>query len=155
MWKGPGGITTHQSVDGQGCWVKTKHPEEAWQLCKEVASPAFEEINIKVGEGLQPSRKSVMKIYVEELRRKWPVLENVNLEVFREGMLQDVGGPEEMFTNDKLCKDQILKPAFDQVLLEDKAPVQLICEHSKVISRFNKGEIRLEQIGSELQKIKI
>jgi len=52
MWKGPGGITTHQSVDGQGVWSGTPYPEESWQLSKEIASAKFEELNITIGEGL-------------------------------------------------------------------------------------------------------
>lgn len=156
MWKGPGGITTHQSVDGQGVWSKTPHPEESWQLSMEIASPTFEKINFSdVGEGLQPSRKSVMPYYVDAMRKKWPILENVNMEVITEAMTLDLGGPEEMFNNDKVCKDQILKPAFDLVMLENKAPVDLICEHSKVIAKFNKGEIGIEDIGAELAKIKV
>ncbi len=156
MWKGPGGITTHQSVDGQGCWSKSKYPDESWQLSKEVASPYFEELNFGVGgEGLQPSRKSVMPKYVAAMRAKWPILEKVNLEVFTQAMEQDLGAPEEMFNNDQVCKTQILQPAFEQVMIENKAPVSLICEYSKVIPRFNKGEITIDQIGGELAKIKV
>jgi multiple sugar transport system substrate-binding protein len=155
MWKGPGGITTHQSVDGQGCWSKSKYPEAAWQLSKEVASAHFEELNFGPGgEGLQPSRKSVMPKWAAALRKKWPILEKVNLEVFVDAMTQDLGGPEEMFNNDQVCKTQILQPAFDQVMIECKAGPQLICEYSKVIPRFNKGEITIDQIGAELAKIK-
>jgi len=155
MWTGAGGKMTHQSVDGQGVWSQTPHPEESWQLCKEVASAEFEMLNITVGDGMQPSRKSVMPFYVDALRKQWPILEEVHLEVMAEAMTQDIPGPEEMFNNDKLCKDQILKPAFDLVFLENKAPVELICEHSKVVAKFNKGEIGVEDIGGELAKIRV
>ena len=155
MWTGAGGLGTHQSVDGQGVWSGSPHLEEAWQLCKEVASAEFEMLNITVGDGMQPSRKSVMPFYVDALREQWPILEKVDLEVMTAAMAQDIGGPEEMFNNDKLCKDQILKPAFDLVFLENKAPVDVICEHSKVIARFNKGEIGIEDIGGELAKIRV
>jgi len=40
-------------------------------------------------------------------------------------------------------------------MIECKAPVNLICEYAKVIPRFNKGEITIDQIGSELAKIKV
>lgn len=155
IWTGPGGMTTHQSVDGQGIWSGTSHLEESWQLCKEVASAEFEMLNITIGEGLQPSRKSVMPFYVGALREKWPILEKVRLEVITEAMLQDIGGPEEMFSNDMICKNQILQPAFERVMLENKAPVELICEHSKVVAKFNKGEIGIEDIGGELAKIRV
>jgi ABC-type glycerol-3-phosphate transport system substrate-binding protein len=155
-WAGPGGITTHQSVDGQSCWSAGKNPDMAWELCKFVASADFETLNQTLGEGVQPSRKSVMPIWAAERRKKWPILEQVNLEVFVEGMEKNYGAPEEMFAkNDYAAKHQILKPAFDQVTLENTAPVQLICEYSKVIGKLNKGEIGIENIGAEMEKIKL
>jgi multiple sugar transport system substrate-binding protein len=152
MWEGPGGITSHQSVDGQGAWSRTTHPDEAWLLVKEVASPTFEELNVRFG-GLQPSRKSVLPMYVETMREKFPVLENVNIELFAQAIENNIGEPDRMFRNDSVSKNQILQPAFERVLVQGDAPVELICRHAEVVTRFNRDEIPLEDIGSELEEV--
>lgn len=77
----------------------------------------------------------------------------INLEVFIDSLAQDIGGPEEMFANDDVSKNQILDPAFDRVMMLGEAPVDLIARHAEVATRFNRGEIKAEEIGAELQKI--
>ena len=150
---GPTGINgSHQSTDGQGAWSGTAHPDEAWALTKEIGSPAFEKLNILYGK-LQPSRKSVMPFYVDGMRRNFPYLENVHIELFAEAIDQDIGGVEEMFRYDTATKSQILQPAFDKVMLLDEAPVDVICEAAEIATKFNRDEIPLENIGSEMAKL--
>jgi hypothetical protein len=60
-----------------------------------------------------------------------------------------------MFNNDKVCKDEILKPAFDKVLLLNQAPVDLIGKAAKIVEKFNTRQITLADIGSELNAIGI
>jgi hypothetical protein len=102
---------------------------------------------------LQPSRKSVLPLYVDGMRRIYPKLEEVNLEIFQEGIERDLGGVEEMFRYDVQTKDQILKPAFDKVILLNEAPVELICQAAEIATRYNRDEIAVEDIGSEMAKI--
>jgi phage head maturation protease len=58
-----------------------------------------------------------------------------------------------MFNNDQVAKEQILRPAFDQVMLENKAPVDLICKHAEVVGKFNMGEITIDQLGAALDAL--
>jgi len=152
--KGPKSQTAHQSVDGTFIWKKTKHPEESWTLLKALSSPFYGRLYIKHATK-QPSRRSLLPEFTKILREQYPMLADVNLEIFGESQVKNVGGPEEMFKNDKVCKDEILKPAFDKVLLLNQAPVELIGNAAKIVERFNRGEIQASDIGRELNKIGI
>jgi hypothetical protein len=58
-----------------------------------------------------------------------------------------------MFAEDLVCKQQILTPAFDLVMLLGEEPVDLIVQHGDVATRFNRGEINIEDLGAELDKL--
>ena len=79
--------------------------------------------------------------------------EEIDLDVFTNSVGQDIGGPEEMFAEDLITKNQILTPAFDQVMLLGEKPVELIVQHAEVATRFNRGEINIEDLGAELDKL--
>jgi multiple sugar transport system substrate-binding protein len=152
MVDGPAGHTTHQSVDGTMIWNKTEHPEEAWTVLKGLTSPEYGRLYAKYANK-QPSRKSILPEFPKLLREYNEKYNEINLEVFIDSLAQDIGGPEEMFANDDVSKNQILKPAFDKVMLLGEAPVDFIAKHAEVATRFNRGEIKVEEIGAELQKI--
>lgn len=152
--KGPGGQTTHQSVDGSFIWRRTQHPEEAWTFMKAVTSPYYGRLYMRHATK-QPSRVSLVPEFTDIMRDQYPETADVNLEVFGESMEKDLGGPEEMFVNDNVCKSEILQPAFDKVMLLNEMPVSVIGEASKIIERFNLGEVDITQIGSELANIGI
>ncbi len=154
FWNGPGGITTHQTTDGQQVWFETKHPQESWLLARELCSPAFEKLSIAY-EGRQPSRKSLIPDYIAVFREHWPALEDVNLEIYAEAVAKDYGAPEEYFAKNEATQNQILKPAFERVLLLGDAPVELICKHAEVATKYNRGEIELEDLQGVLDKIKV
>jgi multiple sugar transport system substrate-binding protein len=155
MWKGPGGSTSHQSVDGDLAWSKSPHRDEAWEFTKELCSPTFETLLVKVAKyALQPSRRSVLPIYVSEMKKRYPVLEPMNLQLFADVIDKDLGEQEEMFKKDLASKTQILQPAFDQVFTENKAPVSLICKYAELVTKFNRGEVKPEDLGAEMDKIK-
>ena len=152
--KGPAGQTTHQSVDGAMIWKGTKVQDESWILIRESASAW--NMRRKMKWGTQPSRKSVLADFPAELRKQNPIFNNVNLEVFAESFAKDIGRPEEMFAkNDKTCKDEILGPAFEQVMQLGKAPVDLIGKASKIVEKFNTGQVGIGDIGRELNAIGI
>ena len=75
---------------------------------------------------------------------------DIDIDVFTSSIAASLGGPEEMFANDFTCKDTILKPAFDQVMLLNEAPVDLIVQHADVVNRFNAGEIAVEDLGAAM-----
>lgn len=150
LWGGKGGPTSHVSVDGNSIWAETAYPEEAWILLSELTSPESEMMM-----GGQPSRVSLTDWWVNNMRAEYPAFEDVNMEVYTQVGPLGIGEPEEMFTNDNECKRTILGPAFEQVVLLDKAPAELICEYCKVATRYNKGEIPLEDLGGILDKIKV
>ncbi len=151
MPNGPAGATTHQSVDGTMVWTGTDHQEEAWTLLKGLTSPYYGRLYIRYANK-QPSRKSILPEFAEIMREADSRYEEIDLDVFTVSIEKGLGGPEEMFSNDQICKSQILQPAFDQVMLLNEAPVDLICRHGEVATRFNKGEITVDEIGSEMEK---
>lgn len=150
--KGPAGQTTHQSVDGTFIWKGTKYPDEAWTLLKGLTSPFYGRLYIKYASK-QPSRKSLIPDFLKILRDQYPQLKDVNLEVFTDSLPRDIGRPEEMFKNDKVAKDEILKPAFDKVMLLNQAPVEVIAKAAKIVEKFNTKQIGIQDIGRELQAI--
>ncbi len=152
MPDGPAGHTTHQSVDGTIIWKGTKHVEESWTLIKALTSPDYGKLYAKYAQK-QPSRKSVLPYFTEILRSSNPIYQNIKLEVFTVSIEKGIGMPEEMFNNDAVCKNQILQPAFDKVMLLGQAKVDLICKHCEVVTKFNRGEIKIEDIGKELEKL--
>lgn len=152
MPDGPGGPTAHQSVDGTMIWKGTDYPEESWTLLKWLTSPMYGKLYIRYGSK-QPSRRSILPDFTSIMREADARYEEVDLDVFTVSIDKGLGGPEEMFNNDQICKTQILQPAFDRVMLLNEAPVDLICRHAEVIGRFNKGEISVEDIGAELEKV--
>lgn len=152
MVNGPAGTTTHQSVDGTMIWTQTEHPDEAWAVLKGLTSPTYGRLYAKYANK-QPSRKSILAEFPKLLREYNEKYNEINLEVFIDSLAQDIGGPEEMFANDDVSKNQILDPAFDRVMMLGEAPVDLIAKHAEVVTRFNRGEIQAEEIGAELQKI--
>lgn len=152
MPDGPAGHTTHQSVDGTMIWKGTKNPEQSWTLMKALTSPWYGELYARYATK-QPSRISVLPKFTEILREQNPIYKDIKLEVFTVSIEKGYGGPEEMFNNDQVCKEQILRPAFDQVMLENKAPVDLICRHAEIVTKFNKGEIKIDELGAEMSKV--
>jgi multiple sugar transport system substrate-binding protein len=151
MPNGPAQATTHQSVDGTMIWKSTETPEASWTLLKALTSPYYGELYARYATK-QPSRISVLPKFAEILREQNPIYEEINLEAFTDSIAQGLGGPEEMFSNDQVCKGQILTPAFDQVMLTGEQPVELIIRHAEIATRFNNGEIDIQQLGAEMDK---
>ncbi len=60
-----------------------------------------------------------------------------------------------MFNNDQVCKNQILTPAFDKVMLLGEAPVDYIVKHGEIVTKFNRGEIGLEEIGAAMEAVEL
>jgi hypothetical protein len=133
-------------------WKGTKQPEESWTLMKALTSSWYGELYARYATK-QPSRKSVLPLFATILREQNPIYQEVKLEVFTDSIDKGFGGPEEMFNNDQVAKEQILRPAFDQVMLENKAPVDLICRHAEVVGKFNTGEIKIDELGAALDAL--
>ena len=146
---GPSEITTHQSVDGTMIWNKTEHPDESWETLKWLTSPFYGKLYAKWGTK-QPSRISVLPEFQAALIDRDERFGDIDIDVFTSSIAASLGGPEEMFANDFTCKDTILKPAFDQVMLLNEAPVDLIVQHADVVNRFNAGEIAIEDLGGAM-----
>ncbi|MFN8494998.1 MAG: extracellular solute-binding protein [Caldilineaceae bacterium] len=153
MPNGPKGMTTHQSVDGSMIWNKTKHKEEAWAVLKGTTSPEYGLLYAKYGNK-QPSRKSILDQFPKVLRELNPKYNDINLELFATSIKQDIGGPEEMFAQDNVSKNQILKPPFDRVLVTGDAKPDLIARHAELVTRFNRGQVKVEDLGAEMDKLK-
>ncbi len=154
MFKGPAGLTTHQSTDGEAIWSKGPHLQESWEFLKAIASPFFGELVAKY-ENRQPARISVLPKYITILRSQEELYNKLNLELFTDVIAKNIGGTEEMFTHDDATKNQIIKPAVDQVFLQNSAPVELFAKYAEVATKFNQGEIKQEDIQKNLDSIKL
>jgi len=150
---GPAGHTTHQSVDGTMIWKGSEHPNESWTLMKGLTSPDYGRLYAKFANK-QPSRKSILPEFATLLREQNAKFADISVDVFTSSVAQDIGGPEEMFAKDLATKAQILTPAFDQVMLLGEQGVEFIGRHADVATRFNRGEIPIENLGSELEKLR-
>jgi len=149
---GPGGHTSHNSVDGSFIWNGTKHPEEAWVLLKWLTSPLYGKLYAKWAFK-QPSRKSLHDYWMKIVREQQPILQNVRLEVMTECTMSDIGMPEEMFNNDQTCKDDILGVAFDKVMLLGEKPVSFIKPFCELVERYNRGEVSPDALGGEIEAL--
>ncbi len=149
---GPHSITTHQSVDGTMVWNKTQSPDESWELLKWLTGPFYGKLSAKWATK-QPSRKSVLPEFHAALIDRDSRFEDIDIDVFTVTIEESLGGPEEMFAEDFVCKSQILQPAFDQVMLLGQADVDLICQHADIATQFNRGEIALEDLGAAMDAL--
>ncbi|MEA3346303.1 MAG: substrate-binding domain-containing protein [Chloroflexota bacterium] len=148
---GPTGLHTgFNSVDAYQGWSGTKYPDATWELLKFLASYDHEKPYCKYTYR-QPCPNSLNEYWVKTVREKEPRMEEVNMELYAKA--RKVGHPEEMFHNDGVCKSEILKPAFDKVMLLGKEPVSFIAPFCELVNRFNAGEIGVEDIGTELEKL--
>jgi len=146
-------MTTHQSVDGTLIWTGSKHQEEAWSVLKGTTSPEYG-LLYATYVNKQPSRKSILDQFPKALRAYNPKYNDVKLELFTTSIKQDIGGPEEMFAKDFSSKNEILKPAFDRVMITGNAKPDLIARHADLVTRYNRGEVKQENIGAEMDKLK-
>ena len=150
---GPAGMTTHQSVDGSMIWNGSAHAEEAWTVLKGTTSPEYGLLYAKY-VNKQPSRKSILDEFPKVLRDYNEKYNDIKLELFTTSIKNDIGGPEEMFANDFPSKQDILQPAFDRVMIIGDATVDLIARHAELVTRFNRDEVKLENLGAEMEKLK-
>jgi len=150
---GPAGMTTHQSVDGTLIWKGSKHQEDAWALLKGTTSPEYG-LLYATYVNKQPSRKSILDEFPKALRNYNEKYNDIKLEIFTTSIKQDLGGPEEMFAKDFSSKHEILQPAFDRVMITGDAKPELIGRHAELVTRYNRGEVKQEDIGAELAKLK-
>ena len=149
---GPVSATNYQSLDGSFIWNGTETQEETWTLLKGLTSPHFEELYAKYGQK-QPSRKSVVTKFPQIMREHDERYNQIALEVFGEATVKGIGGGEDVYLHDAVSKNQILSPAFDKVLMLGDAAVDLICKAGEIVTRYNRDEITIDQIGAELEDI--
>jgi ABC-type glycerol-3-phosphate transport system substrate-binding protein len=153
MWGKVGGPTTHVSVDCNEVWNGSKNKDEAWTLIKELTSVESETMMIQE-KGTQPSRMSVLKTWTDQLKTALPAFANINLKAFGDAMTGGFGDQEEMFTQDAVAKNTILGPIMDRILLLNTAPAADIVKYAQLANRFLAGEIKVENVGAEIDKLK-
>ena len=153
MWGGKGGTTSHVSVDCDEVYAHTKYPDEAWTLINELTSVEAEIMQIEAA-GSQPSRISVLEEWVQRRKAAFPAFEPINLNAFTDVVSHGFGEPEEMFSKDEGAKRTILGPVMDEILLLNSRPASDICEYAQLATRYCKGEVAVEDIGAEMDKLK-
>jgi ABC-type glycerol-3-phosphate transport system substrate-binding protein len=148
---GPTGLHTgFNSVDCYQGWSGSKYPDATWEVLKFLASEDHEK-PYSAYTYRQPCPNRLNEFFMKTLREKEPRLVEVNMELYAKA--REVGHPEEMFHNDAVSKNEILGPAFDKVNLLGEEPVSFIAPFCELVDRFNAGEIGVEDIGTELEKL--
>jgi len=145
-----GSHTGFNSVDAYQGFSGSKSPDATWELLKFLASEDYEKPYIKYTYR-QPCPNRLMDWWIQTVREKEPRLQEVNMELYPKA--REVGHPEEMFHNDAVCKNEILGPAFEKVMLLGEEPVAYIMPFVDLVNRFNAGEVSVEEIGAEIDKI--
>jgi multiple sugar transport system substrate-binding protein len=134
--KGPEDHVTLSTTDAWSIWEGTKEPDAAWELIRFLAGQGFGRALCRY-QLLQPSRKSNIEYWYQTLRREFPVMETVDLEVFGEAMERNLGRPMEIFRKQAETME-IINPIFDQVIGLGKEPVEAFigaCEEASEINR--------------------
>jgi len=148
---GPRGTHTgFNSVDSFQGFSGTKSPDATWEVLKFLASADYEKSYAK-HTYRQPCPNRLNEYWVNIMREQEPRMVDVNMEVYAKA--RELGHPEEMFHNDAVCKNEILGPAFEKVMLLGEEPVAHIMPFVELVNRFNAGEVSVEDIGAELEKI--
>ena len=129
-------------------WQGTETPDEAWTVLKALTTPDYGRLYAQYANK-QPSRKSILPEFAGLLEAQNEKFAEINIDVFTSSLAQDIGGPEEMFAEDLATKQQILTPAFEKVMLLGEEGVDFIGKHAPVATAFNRGEISIENLGSE------
>lgn len=124
LYAWPQGSKTLATTDGWLAWNHTKHPDAVWELLLFLMSPIYGKATAK-HQFLQPSRLSLMDDYIQILRREQPLLEDVNLELFRESRERLFGVPKDL-PYDETTAREILYPVIEQVFLLGTAGVDAI-----------------------------
>jgi ABC-type glycerol-3-phosphate transport system substrate-binding protein len=117
-------ITTLATTDGWSVWKEAKNLDAVWELLVFLMSPTFGKAIAKA-HFLQPARLSLMDDYIQILRQEKPVLEDVNLELFKEAREGNLGVPMELHY-DETTFMEIMRPVFEQVYDLGKAGVDAI-----------------------------
>ena len=145
-----GDHTGFNSVDAYQGFSGTKYPDATWELLKFLASETYEKSYVK-HTYRQPCPNRLNEYWVKIMREQEPRMVDVNMEVYAKA--REVGHPEEMFHNDAVCKNEILGPAFEKVMLLGEEPVSFIEPFCELVNRFNTGEVGVEDLGAEMGKI--
>ena len=111
--KGPAKQVTLACTDGYGIWEGTKYPDAAWELEKFVCGSFFGKIQAKTRLKM-PSRKSLLTYWYQIGREQYPALEDVDLEIFGDGLLQGYGTIQE-FYKDTAGSAEVYNPVFESI----------------------------------------
>ena len=136
--------TTLATTDGFGVWKETPNPDAVWEVLVFLMSPTYAKAIAKA-DGLQPGRLSLMDDWAKIMRDTQPKFENVNLELFKEARERELGVVMEL-AYDQTTYNELMKPAYEDVLLLGKGGVEIIAEAADKITEKLK-EIKAKREG--------
>jgi multiple sugar transport system substrate-binding protein len=113
--------TTLATTDGWSIWKESPHPDAVWELIVFLMGKTYGKAIAKA-HFLQPARLSLQSDYIQIIRQEAPVLEDVNLELFKEAREGDLGWPMELYY-DQTAATEILRPVFEQIMYLGKTTV--------------------------------
>jgi multiple sugar transport system substrate-binding protein len=118
--KGPAKRTALGDTDAWSMWKNSKAKDASWALLKFITSRAWYEKQAEI-ELLIPSRKSALDFWVTAVRRRFPVLEKVNLKVVTDALTtMSYLTPTQNF----LCQTEagkVINPALVQIMRDGTA----------------------------------
>ena len=134
--KGPAKHVTLATTDAYAIWKGTKYPDAAWELLEFVTSRYFGKVLAKVFL-LQPARKSVVLDWYGILRDNYPVLRDVDLEVFGDAILEKIPVVQEIFRKPGESRE-LGQPAMDRIFRVGDATPDLFKEVCEEITKVNR-----------------
>ena len=127
---GPARRVTLATTDGFGIFAGTKHPEEAWELVKFLASEEFGRAMARANF-LQPARASLVDEWVSIIREEFPEkARELDIFAFADGQIKGYSVTAEVFVNMKDAR-QITLDAWDRILTLGQSPledIKIACE---------------------------
>lgn len=109
--QGPKGPASLLVSDGYAIVAASKHPDEAWRLLQFLTSQYANKVRA-VSAGLQPSRRSVAKTWIDNMPRSFPALAGVDWTTFFR--IAEYSDPEPVFYHHTDVW-RILTPAMNSI----------------------------------------
>ncbi len=119
--KGPKQRLSWITTDGWGIWSGSKYRAQAWELVKFLTSVDWYKLQSRI-ELLIPSRISVLDDWIQVVRERFPVLQNVNLKTVRDALT--IAPPVVSVTQQFLCAadaDKIVGDTLNAILRDGTA----------------------------------
>jgi multiple sugar transport system substrate-binding protein len=133
MPSGPVKRVTLSTTDGFGIYSQTRHPQEAWELVKFLASKEYGLAMAKANL-LQPARLSLVPDWQRFVREQYPEeAKDIDLDVFAAAHREGYSVVQEVFPGNMDEATRLLDDAFTKIFTLGQAQVDIMLNVSRQI----------------------